>query len=147
MTEAKSEVKDGTKVKVHYKGTLSDGSEFDTSAGRDPLEFTIGEKQVIRGFEDTVRTMSSGEKKTVTIPAVEAYGNHRDELMMEVKKNELPDDMKIEVGEGLIIVMKDNSESPAAIVEVEDDKVVLDANHPLAGEDLTFELELVEVGS
>jgi FKBP-type peptidyl-prolyl cis-trans isomerase 2 len=138
-------IKDGDTVKVHYTGKLSDGSGFDTSTEGDPLEFVIGEHLVIKGFEDTVRSMNSGEKKTVTIPSDEAYGPHRDELLIEAKKEELPDDVELKVGEQIIIVMKDNTEAPAKIIEIADEKVTLDANHPLAGKDLIFELELVEV--
>ena len=138
-------IKDGDTVKVHYTGKLSDGTGFDASTEGEPLEFTIGDRQVIRGFEDTVRSMSSGETKTVTIPSDKAYGPHREDLLIDAKKEELPNDLEIKVGEQLIIVMKDNSEAPAKIVEVTGDKIVLDANHPLAGQDLTFELELVDV--
>ena len=141
MQKAKS----GDKVKVHYHGKLTDGSTFDSSEGRDPLEFTVGGGQVIKGFDDAVVDMSVGEKKTVNIPVDHAYGQRNDDMMMEYPKSEFPADMVPEVG--MELHMSDNMGNvfPVVITEVLDDSVVLDANHPLAGEDLTFEIELVSI--
>jgi peptidylprolyl isomerase len=141
MQKAKS----GDKVKVHYHGKLTDGSTFDSSEGRDPLEFTVGSGQVIKGFDDAVVDMSVGEKKTVQIPVENAYGERNEDMMMEYPKTEFPADMIPEVG--MELHMSDNMGNvfPVVITEVLDDVVVLDANHPLAGEDLTFEIELVAI--
>lgn len=141
MQKAKS----GDKVKVHYHGKLTDGSTFDSSDGRDPLEFTVGSGQVIKGFDDAVIDMSVGEKKTVQIPVENAYGERNEDMMMEYPKTEFPADMIPEVG--MELHMSDNMGNvfPVVITEVLDEVVVLDANHPLAGEDLTFEIELVAI--
>jgi len=141
MQKAKS----GDKVKVHYHGKLTDGSTFDSSEGREPLEFTVGSGQVIKGFDDAVVDMTVGEKKTVQIPVENAYGERNDDMMMEYPKTEFPADMIPEIG--MELHMSDNMGNvfPVVITEVLDDVVVLDANHPLAGEDLTFEIELVAI--
>ncbi|OJW85278.1 MAG: peptidylprolyl isomerase [Bacteroidetes bacterium 46-16] len=141
MQKAKS----GDKVKVHYHGKLTNGTTFDSSEGRDPLEFTVGGGQVIKGFDDAVLDMSVGEKKTVNIPVDQAYGQRNDDMMMEYPKSEFPADMIPEVG--MELHMSDNMGNvfPVVITEVLDEAVVLDANHPLAGEDLTFEIELVSI--
>jgi len=142
MQKAKS----GDKVKVHYHGKLTDGSTFDSSEGRDPLEFTVGSGQVIKGFDDAVVDMAPGEKKTVQIPVDQAYGQRNDDMMMEYPKTEFPADMIPEVG--MELHMSDNMGNvfPVVITEILDDMVILDANHPLAGEDLTFDIELVSIG-
>lgn len=140
MAQAKS----GDTVRVHYTGTLEDGSVFDSSQGGDPLEFTLGGGQVIAGFEDAVTGMEPGESKRVTIPAAEAYGPRRDELMIEVGRQELPADMAPEVGQRLQMVQGEQA-VVVTIREVGEESVTLDANHPLAGEDLTFDLELVRI--
>ncbi len=142
-----SKVKQGDTVKVHYTGTLSDGSVFDSSRERDkPLEFTLGEGQLIPGFEKAVEGMSVGDSTSVDIPSDEAYGERRDDLEMEVSKNELPDNIDPEVGMQLQMQQQQNGQAiPVQITEVGDETVTLDANHPLAGKDLTFEIEVVEV--
>jgi len=139
------QVKNGDKVSVHYHGKLTDGTTFDTSEGRAPLEFEVGKGMVIKGFDDALVNMTIGEKKTVNIPVDEAYGPHSMEMMMEYPKSEFPDDMAPEVG--LELQMSDNSGNifPVKIAEVKDDTVVLDANHPLAGKDLIFDIELVSI--
>lgn len=139
------QVKSGDTVRVHYHGKLKDGSTFDSSEGRSPLEFTVGGGQVIKGFDDALTGMQVGEKKTVEIPVTEAYGERRDDMMMEFPKSEFPADMA--PAPGLELQMSDNQGHifPVVIVEVKDETVVLDANHPLAGKDLVFEIELVSI--
>ena len=139
------QVKNGDTISVHYHGKLTDGSTFDTSDGREPLEFKVGGGQVIKGFDDAVLGMQVGDKKTVTIPVADAYGDRRDDMMMEYPKSDFPDDMKPEVGMELQMSDNEGNVFPVLIAEVMDDVVILDANHPLAGEDLTFDLELVTI--
>ena len=139
------QVKNGDTVKVHYHGTLTDGTTFDSSEGREPLEFEVGSGSVIAGFDSGVTGMKPGEKKTINIPADEAYGQKQEDLFMEFPRNKFPADVEPE--EGMQLNMSNGSDQnfPVTIVEVNDDTVILDANHPLAGEDLTFDLELVEI--
>lgn len=134
----------GNTVAVHYKGTLSDGSVFDSSEGGDPLEFVVGSGQVIPGFDQAVASMVVGETKTVFIPCAEAYGEMSEDMMMMVPKEQIPAEIKPEIGMMLQITTPQGP-MPVRVSEVNEDGIVLDANHPLAGEDLTFELELVEV--
>jgi FKBP-type peptidyl-prolyl cis-trans isomerase 2 len=133
----------GQRVRVHYKGTLADGSEFDSSAGRDPLEFIVGTGQVIPGFDAAVCDLETGECTTVTIVSDEAYGPRFDEAVQEVPREVFPDEP--EVGWAVEMADPQGQRLAATIVDVAEDFVVLDFNHPLAGEDLTFEIELVEV--
>jgi peptidylprolyl isomerase len=134
----------GDTVRVHYTGTLNNGEQFDSSRGMDPLTFTLGEGSVIQGFDDAVDGMAVGESKRVTIPAAEAYGVRRDELTLRIPRAELPTDLELEVGSQLR--MEQGAESVVVTVrDLDDDSVMLDANHPLAGEPLTFDLELVEI--
>lgn len=133
----------GDTVRVHYRGTLSDGSEFDSSTGREPLEFVAGTGQVIPGFDSAVLALSPGEKTTVTIPADEAYGAHDPEGLRTFPLSSFPSPP--EVGWAVELGGPNGERIPATIVGVEGEEVTLDFNHPLAGEDLTFELELVEV--
>lgn len=141
-----STVKDGDTVKVHYTGKLNNGSVFDSSQDREPLEFTLGEGQLIPGFEKAVTGLEKGDSTTVEIPSDEAYGERRDDLELEVAKNELPDNVEPEVGMQLQMQQQESDQAvPVKITKVEDDKVTLDANHPLAGKDLTFDIELIEV--
>src|SRR5574337_2150434 len=135
----------GDKVKVHYHGTLRTGETFDSSEGREPLEFTVGSGQVIRGFEEGVKGMSVGEKKTVEIPVEDAYGEKNQELIIEFPKAQFPADMSPEVGQQLMMSNGSGQSFPVVIKEVKDDSVLLDANHPLAGQDLVFDIELVEI--
>lgn len=137
--------KTGDTVKVHYTGTLDNGTQFDSSAGRDPLEFRLGTGQVIKGFDDGVTGMQIGEKKTVRIPAEEAYGEHRSEMMVSISKDQVPADMDIEIGSKLMMQGQNGQPVPVTVVEIKDEGIILDANHELAGEALTFELELVEI--
>ncbi len=140
-------VKEGDTVKVHYKGTLDDGAVFDESKDRGPLEFTVGERKVIPGFEDAVLGMEEGETKKETIPSDQAYGPRRDEMLLEVPRSQLPEGLDPEVGQQLQVTTKEGQPVPVRISEVKEENVVLDANHPLAGKDLNFELTLVEIDS
>ena len=142
MTKASS----GDTVKVHYTGKLDDGTVFDSSRDREPLEFTLGGGQVIPGFEEAVRDMEAGEETAVTIPPEEAYGQRQDQAVIEVAREQLPHEIKPEVGMQLEVLSAGGGSFPARITEVNDRTITLDANHPLAGEQLTFEIERVEVG-
>ena len=134
----------GDTVRVHYTGKLDNGEEFDSSRGMDPLTFTIGEGAVIQGFDAAVDGMSVGESKQVTIPAAEAYGARREELTLRIPRSELPADLELEVGSQLR--MEQGGDSLVVTVrDLDEGSVMLDANHPLAGEALTFDLELVEI--
>jgi len=137
-------IEDGKKVRIHYTGTLNNGEQFDSSADRDPLEFETGSGMVIPGFDSAVRDMEVGEKKTVTLPAAEAYGEIREEMVGDIPKANFPEGMELEVGMPL---QMQGPQGPlqAVVKEVKEDAVTIDANHPLAGKDLTFALELVEI--
>ncbi|HEX8317443.1 peptidylprolyl isomerase [Longimicrobium sp.] len=139
-----AEAKRGDTVRVHYKGTLDDGSVFDSSEGRDPLEFTIGGGQVIAGFDQGVTGMSPGDERTINIPSSDAYGEVRAELLLRVPREQFPPDVTPEVGQQL--QMSDGQQTFIVTVrDVANDAVLLDANHPLAGKALTFELTLVDI--
>jgi peptidylprolyl isomerase len=133
-------VVDGDQVAVHYRGTLDDGSEFDSSAGRDPLEFEVGSGQVIAGFDDAVRGLAVGDSVTVRIPPEDAYGPRTDDAIIEVPADQAPEGLQ--VGDQVQLA----TGARATVLEVRDDVVVIDVNHPLAGEALTFEIELVAIG-
>ncbi|MBN8720335.1 peptidylprolyl isomerase [Hydrobacter penzbergensis] len=139
------QVKKGDKVKVHYHGKLTDGTTFDSSAGREPLEFEVGGGMVIPGFDNGVTGMAIGEKKTIHIPVAEAYGPKQEDMIMDFPKDRFPDDMVPEVGMQLNMSNGAGQHIPVRIVAIKDEVVVLDANHPLAGEDLVFDLELVAI--
>lgn len=138
--------KKGDNVKIHYKGTLQDGSVFDSSEGREPLGFTLGSGQVIPGFDEAVMGMSEGEAKNVTIPVDKAYGPRNDELVMPVPLSQVPADLKPEVGQQLQMGGPDGQPVMVKIIDITDEHIMLDANPPLAGEDLIFDLELVAIG-
>jgi FKBP-type peptidyl-prolyl cis-trans isomerase 2 len=138
--------KAGDTVRVHYKGTLSDNSVFDSSEGRDPLEFTIGNEQVIPGFDTAVNGMKQGDKKTVTIQSSDAYGEYRDELIINLDRERLPQDLEPEIGRQLQLSGPEGQTAIMTIVDFDATSITLDANHPLAGKDLTFEIELVGIG-
>ena len=137
-------VEDGSTVKVHYTGTLDDGTVFDTSVEREPLEFTLGEGKVIPGFEAAVKDMEVGQSKTVTIPAEEAYGSHRSDLLVPIEREHLPEGLEPEVGQRLQMQQASGKMSIVTITDVAEKTITIDANHPMAGKDLTFKLELVE---
>lgn len=140
-----SNVKKGDTVKVHYTGTLQDGSVFDSSRSREPLEFKIGSGSLIPGFEKAVLGLSIGESTKVDIPSGEAYGEVRDEMIISVERDKLPADIDPQVGMQLQVQQPNGQAMPVVISEVNDTHITIDANHPLAGRDLTFEIELVEV--
>ncbi|WP_086476717.1 MULTISPECIES: FKBP-type peptidyl-prolyl cis-trans isomerase [Arenibacter] len=141
-----SKVKANDTVKVHYTGKLSDGTVFDSSLEREPINVTLGQGSLIPGFEKGLIDMAPNEKKTITIPKEEAYGEVRKDMFHPVKKEELPADVKPEVGMGLVATSPDGVENQLRVAEVHEDHIIIDANHPLAGQDLTFELELVSIG-
>jgi len=138
-------VKENATVKVHYTGKLADGQVFDSSEGKEPIEFTLGQGQLIPGFEKGLINMKLNEKKTINIPKDEAYGDSREDLIQEVQKSELPDEIKPEVGMGLVSKSQDGREMNLLVAEVKEDSIVVDGNHPLAGKDLIFDLEVVEI--
>lgn len=138
-------VQQGDTVKVHYTGTLDDSTVFDSSHGRAPLEFTLGSGQLIAGFEAAVLGMQAGETKTVQIPAHEAYGEHHPELMATVNRAQLPADLELELGQQYQFQQPDGQSVIVTATELSPSEVTFDANHPLAGKDLTFEIELVEI--
>lgn len=140
-------VKAGDTVKVHYHGRLTDGTTFDSSEGRSPLEFEVGSGMVIKGFDDGVMGMTVGEKKTIEIPVEEAYGPRDPEAIIEFPIDRFPPGMQPEVGMQLAMNNGQGQQIPVVIVEVRPDVVVLDANHQLAGQDLIFDLELVDIKS
>lgn len=140
------QAKQGDTVQVHYRGTLDDGSEFDSSAGSEPLSLTLGAGEVIPGFEQAIEGMAIGEKKTQHIPATEAYGERQEQLVFQVGREQMPEGDDITVGDMLRVGFPDGSSANVHVAAIDDKGVTLDANHPLAGKALTFELELVKIG-
>lgn len=140
-----TQVKNGDKVRVHYHGKLNDGSTFDSSEGRAPLEFQVGSGQVIKGFDDALLDMKIGDKKTVLISAENAYGESSMQNVFEYPLENFPNDMQPEIGLQLHMSDNEGNNFPVVITAVTETVVVLDANHPLAGKDLTFDIELVEI--
>ncbi|MDH3329861.1 MAG: peptidylprolyl isomerase [Desulfobulbaceae bacterium] len=141
MTQAKQ----GDTVKIHYTGKLNDGTVFDTSDGRDPLSFKIGGGQVIPGFEEAVLGMAKDEKKNVTIPPEKAYGPRKEEMVINVPRNQVPPDINPETGQRLQMQGPNEQMIIVEITEVTEENITLDANPPLAGKDLIFDIELVEI--
>lgn len=141
MTQAKA----GDTVRVHYTGTLEDGTTFDSSRDREPLEFKIGEGQLIAGFEEAIKGMSEGDTKRVTIPCEEAYGPHLDEQIAEVPREQLPEDVDPQPGMMLQAQAEDGRVARFRVTEVGDDSITIDGNHPLAGKTLIFDLEVVDI--
>jgi peptidylprolyl isomerase len=143
--ELMAQVKQGDTVKVHYTGKLEDGTVFDSSQDREPLQFTVGQGQIIPGFEEPIVGMNPGEAKTITAPAEKAYGPRRDEMVVVVDRDQFPPDIEPEVGERLQLRQPDGTSVVVTIADVSDAEVTLDANHPLAGKDLIFDVEVVEI--
>ena len=142
MTTAKN----GDSVKIHYTGTLEDGTTFDSSAGRDPLKFTLGGGQVIVGFNEAVTGMEVGEKKNVIIPADKAYGQRNEKMVIIALKDQIPSDFTPEIGQQVEMDGENNEKIVARIIEITDKEIILDANPPLAGKELAFDIELVAIG-
>lgn len=141
------QVQSGDTVKVHYHGRLTDGTTFDTSAGREPLEFKVGSGMVIAGFDNGVMGMQVGDKKTIQIPVTEAYGPKDPERVVSFPASEFPENMELEVGMQLQMSDSQGNVFPVVVAEIGEVNVMLDANHPLAGQDLVFDIELVEIGA
>lgn len=140
-----AQVKSGDKIKVHYHGKLTTGETFDSSEGREPLEFEVGSGMVIPGFDSGVTGMTVGEKKTITIPVDEAYGPANPSMVIDMPKDRFPADMELAVGMPLVMSDHQGQQFQVVVKEIKEDTVNLDANHPLAGQDLIFDLELVEI--
>lgn len=139
------EVKQGDRVQVHYTGKLEDDTEFDSSAGGDPLEFTVGAGDVLPSFEEAVIGMSPGDEIEAEIAASDGYGERREDLVMNVGRSDLPEDLDPAIGDQLRMRTGDGHEFTVRVVKKDDEGLTLDANHPLAGQDLTFEIELVAI--
>ncbi|WP_214446824.1 FKBP-type peptidyl-prolyl cis-trans isomerase [Flavihumibacter rivuli] len=139
------QVKSGDTVRVHYHGRLTDGTTFDSSEGRDPLEFEVGSGMVIAGFDNGVMGMAIGDKKTVHIAVDDAYGPKNPEMVIEFPRNQVPEGMPLEKGMRLNLNNSAGQVVPVVITEIGEESILLDANHPLAGEDLVFDIELVEI--
>ena len=142
-----TQVKTGDTVRIHYTGTLTDGSTFDSSQGRDPLEFTVGSGQIIPGLDKAIPGMTVGDKKTVQVPAEDAYGETNPEARQDVPRAEIPDDIPLDLGTQLQVQAQGGQVLPVTVVAVTEEVVTLDANHPLAGKDLQFDIELVKIAS
>jgi peptidylprolyl isomerase len=140
-----SQAKSGDTVKIHYTGTLDDGTQFDSSQGRDPLEFEVGSGQVIPGFDKAVEGMTVGDSKSVRIESDEAYGPRHEQLIQQVERSELPDDLNPETGMALQSSSPDGQVTQFMVTEVTDETITVDANHPLAGHALSFDIELVDI--
>ncbi|MCV2882204.1 FKBP-type peptidyl-prolyl cis-trans isomerase [Actibacterium sp. XHP0104] len=140
-----TQVKPGDKVRIHYTGTLADGSTFDSSAGREPLEFTVGSGQIIPGLDKELAGMAVGDKKTVDIPCAEAYGERHPDAQQDIPRGQIPAEIPLEVGLQLQMQTPTGQVMPVTVAAVSEETVTLDANHPLAGKDLTFDFELVEI--
>jgi peptidylprolyl isomerase len=140
-----STAKKGDHVKVHYTGKLTSGEQFDSSANREPLAFTVGAGQMIKGFDDAIPGMAVGDKKTINISPENAYGHQNKDAIIEFPKSNIPEDMKLEKGMKLQLQNQEGQPIPVVVTEVKDDVVVLDANHELAGKELVFDIELVEI--
>jgi len=140
-----SEAKAGDTVKINYVGTLNDGQMFDSSEGRDPLEFVVGSGQIIKGLDSAIPGMTVGDKKTVNVPCDQAYGETNPEARQAVPREQIPAEIPLEVGTQLQMQTPQGQVVPVTVAEVTEAEVTLDANHPLAGQDLNFEIEVVEI--
>jgi len=141
-----TQIKSGDNVRIHYTGTLDDGTVFDSSSGRDPLEFTVGSGQIIPGLDRELPGMAAGEKKTVTIAPGDAYGERQAGATQAIPRDQIPADIPLEIGTGLQMRTPDGRTVNVTVAEVTDETVTLDANHPLAGQALTFAFEVVSIG-
>jgi FKBP-type peptidyl-prolyl cis-trans isomerase 2 len=141
-----SKAKKGDSVKVHYTGTLTTGEKFDSSEGREPLAFTVGAGQMIKGFDDAIPGMAVGDKKTINIAPSDAYGEKNKEAIVEFPKENIPPEMKLEPGMKLQLQNQAGQPIPVVVTEIKDDVIILDANHELAGKELVFDIELMEIG-
>jgi peptidylprolyl isomerase len=139
------QAKQGHVVRVHYTGRLTDGTQFDSSEGREPLEFTVGAGQMIKGFDDGVVGMNVGDKKILNIPATEAYGERDEQAIIEFPASNIPADMKLEPGMQLTLRNQYGQPVPVVVLKVQAEVVIMDANHMLAGKELVFDVELVEI--
>lgn len=137
--------KQGDTVRVHYTGTLNDGTVFDSSVGGEPLEFTLGEGQLIPGFEKAVMGLAVGDRTTALIPSDEAYGPHRADGLIQVPRTNIPTDIQPQIGQQLQMQTQDGRPVPVRVVAVDDTSITVDANHPLAGKDLSFDIEVVAI--
>ncbi|MDW4498691.1 peptidylprolyl isomerase [Sulfitobacter sp. D35] len=140
-----TQVKAGDTVAIHYTGTLQDGTTFDSSEGRDALEFVVGSGQIIPGLDEALPGMEVGDKKSVDVPCAEAYGPVNPEMRQSVPREGIPDNIPLEVGTQLQMQTPDGQAMPVMVVEVDEATVTLDANHPLAGKDLSFDIELMKI--
>ena len=140
-----TQVKTGDTVRIHYTGTLLDGSKFDSSEGREPLEFEVGSGQIIPGLDEAIPGMTTGEQKTVKVPCADAYGPIQPGMRQSVARENIPDEIPLEVGLQLQMQSAEGQVLPVTVVEIGETEVELDANHPLAGQDLTFDIELVSI--
>lgn len=140
-----SQVKNGDVVRIHYTGKLTDGTQFDTSSGRDPLEFKVGEGQIIPGLDKQVEGMAVGQSDTLTVPADEAYGSRDENQVQTVPRSALPPDLELSLGANLQATTQDGGQVALTVVDLTEEEVTVDANHPLAGQDLVFDVEVVEI--
>jgi len=145
MEKSMSKAKSGDTVSVHYTGKLEDGTQFDSSAGKDPLEFSIGAGDVLPAFDSAVEGMTVGDSKSVKIEAAEAYGRRHEQLIQDVPREHLPDDMQPAVGMQLQAQGQDGQPIQLVVTEVKDETITVDGNHPLAGKDLDFDIKLVDI--
>lgn len=139
------QVQPGNHVRVHYTGTLDDGTVFDTSENRDPLQFVVGDGQLIANFEESVLGMSPGESKTIKVVAEQAYGPYIDEMVVTLRRDQLPEDLEVEVDQALQLMRENGPPVMVRVTAVTESAVTLDANHPLAGQELTFQINLLEI--
>jgi peptidylprolyl isomerase len=138
-------IENGHKISVHYTGTFEDGEQFDSSRERGPLDFEVGAGQMIKGFDLAVVGMKVGESKTITLPPEEAYGSKNEEMLVEVKRENFPEGMELEVGMQLQLTNQDGQPVPAVVANIGEEEVTMDVNHPMAGKTLIFDIEIVEI--
>ena len=141
-------VKEGNTVKVEYTGMFDDGTVFDSSEKHDkPLEFEVGARQMIPGFEDAVLGMNIGDEKRIKLGPAQAYGEHREDLIKTVPREQMPPEQRLEVGMGLLVSLPDGTDIPAKVIDITDDTITIDLNHPLAGADLSFEIKVIDIAT